>query len=369
MNTKFTDFFKSFPLLLFSFISFFYGCTKDVILNDKGSVVTYQPSQIAAGVELGEVYSTNNFAAFTDIVQYENAWYIAFRVGTAHLEGLNGQIKILKSTDGIRWIVENIIINDSLDLRDPKFVLDSSNNQLYVNFFGSNDLSANTGEHNLHNFIVTYNTKDGYSNPVEIKNDKEGDETYVFWRYTYHKGKFYSASYRIPILGGYTTDDICLFNNNNDYKNYATIGNLKLGSSPNEATIRFDASDNMCFLIRREVAHVALGFSAPSDYTKVTWLQDPLQIRLSSPNFLFYNGKLLICGRDQDDLSFKLFSYNLSTNKIEKKFKFPSGYETGYGGMSFNPTNKDELWISYYSITSKKSYIYLAKMDLKTFLQ
>jgi hypothetical protein len=369
MNTKFAARFKPGLLLIFCFLYFFYGCTKEVIKNDEGSVFTYQPTEITPGIQLGEVYSTNNFSAFTDIVHYENAWYIVFRVGTAHLGGLNGQIKILKSEYGINWTVEKIITNDSLDLRDPKFILDTVNDELYINFFGTKNLPVNLDKYSVKNFIVTYNSTNGYSDPQEITDDKTGTENYAFWRYTYNKGKFYSAAYHIPILGGYATNDICLFNNNNDYKSYIAKGTLKLGSSPNEATIRFDANDNMYFLIRREVAHVALGFSTPSDYTKVTWLEDPLKIPLSSPNFLFYNGKLLICGRDQEDLSFKFFSYNLSTNKIEKKFKFPSGYETGYGGMSFNPANKDELWISYYSITSKKSYIYLAKMDLKTFLQ
>jgi hypothetical protein len=144
---------------------------------------------------------------------------------------------------------------------------------------------------------------------------------------------------------------------------------LKLGNAPNEATIRFDANENMYLLIRRETAPVALGFSTPADYTKVKWIEGSLSMRLSSPNFLFYSNKLLICGRDPSDLQFKFFSYNLTTNKIEKKFTFPSGGETGYGGMSFNPANKDELWISYYIIGDEISYIKLIRIDLKTFLQ
>jgi hypothetical protein len=125
----------------------------------------------------------------------------------------------------------------------------------------------------------------------------------------------------------------------------------------------------MYFLIRREAADVALGISTSADYTKVKWLEDPLSIRLSSPNFLFYNNKLLICGRDQDDSQFKFFSYNPITNKVEKKFTFPSGDDTGYGGMSFNPDNKDELLISYYVINGERSYIKLIRINLNTFLQ
>ncbi len=369
MKTNFTNSYKLPFLYLFCFSCFLYGCRKDVITNDTGSDFVYQPKEIASGIELGEVYATNNFCAFTDIVYYDNAWYVIFRVGTQHIGGLNGEIKILKSIDQVTWTVQHIITNDSLDLRDPKFILDTLNNQLYIDFIGTTDLPGNTDKYRIHNLMVTFNSKDGYSNAFEATNDKNGIENYAFWRYTYHKGKIYSAAFHIPILGGYTTDNICLFNNNNNYENYATTGKLKLGNSPNEATIRFDEKDNMYFLIRREVANVALGFSTPSDYSKVTWINDPLGIKLSSPNFIFYNGKLLICGRDQGALTFTFFSYNLATNKIEKQFTFPSGIETGYGGMSLNPANKDELFISYYVITHKQNYIYLAKMDLKTFLQ
>src|SRR5205809_5407841 len=208
-----------------------------------------------------------------------------------------------------------------------------------------------------------------WDQPKLITDDNAYGEQFIFWRLTYSKGKMYSASYRTPILGGYATDNICLFDNKTDFKTYSAIGKLNLGKSPNEATIRFDANNNMYFLIRREVANVALGFSTPADYSNVTWLEDPLSLRLSSPNFLFYNNNtLLICGRDQDDQKFKFLSYNLTTNKIEKKFTFPSGDETGYGGMSFNPANKDELWISYYVISGERSSIKLIKMDLKTFL-
>ena len=82
----------------------------------------------------------------------------------------------------------------------------------------------------------------------------------------------------------------------------------------------------------------------------------------SKPFFYFICGKVI---RKQ----FKFFSYNLSTKKIEKIYPFPSGDETGYGGMSFNPANKDELLISYYVINGERSYIKLIRADLKTFLQ
>ncbi len=365
-----TNCFKPLTVLMFCFLYFLCGCTKEVIVNDLGDSFKYGPEEIAPGVMLGDVYATKNFASFTDIAHYNKSWYVIFRAGTKHIGGLNGEIKIVKSDDAITWTVQHIIENDSLDLRDPKFVIDSANNNLYLNYTG---VKYEAGGSKMYGFMASYNSDiESWDSPQLITNDNTTGEQFVFWRLTYSKRKMYSASFRTPLLGGYAKDNICLFNNNNnnDFKTYATIGKLNLGNSPNEATIRFDVNDNMYFLIRRETAHVALGFSTPVDYSNVKWIEDPLSTRLSSPNFLFYNNtKLLICGRDQNDLKFKFFSYNLTTNKIEKKFAFPSGDETGYGGMSFNPANKDELLISYYVIIGERSYIKLVRMNLKTFLQ
>ena len=363
-----TNHFKLPAALMFCSFVFFYGCTKEIIVNDLGSSIEYQAKEIAPGIEIGDVYSTKNFAAFTDIAYYDNAWYITFRVGTKHGGGLNGEIKVLKSNDAITWAVQHIIENDSLDLRDPKFLVDSTNNTLYLTYTGIKPQESSSPK--IHGFIVSYNLNvNNWNNPQFITYGNMGVEQFWFWRLIYLKGKIYCPAYHVPILGGYTTDNICLFNNNNDFKTFTPVGRLQLGKSPNEATIRFDANNNMYFLIRREAANAALGFSTAVDYTKVTWIEDPLSTRLSSPNFLFYNNKLLICGRDQNDSRFKFFSYNLSTKKIEKIYPFPSGDETGYGGMSFNPANKDELLISYYVINGERSYIKLIRADLKTFLQ
>lgn len=353
-------------ILTFCFLA--ASCTKDVITNDLGESFSYNSKMLTDGVVIGDIYSTGNFASFTDIAHYNNFWYVIFRTGTKHIGGLNGEIKILKSTDALTWTVDKIFKNDSLDLRDPKLIVDTADNELYISFPGIIN-NPQDPDYRLHNFISSYNNASGYDEARIIDIDSSVKERFAFWRYTYHKGKTYSASFKVPLQGGYINDNICLFDDNNDFRKYKSLGKLKLGSSPNEATIRFDEKDKMYFLIRREVANAALGFSNPPEYTNVTWLEDPLAMKLSSPNFLFYNNRLLICGRDQDDLKFKFMTYDPATNKIQNKFTFPSGMETGYAGMSFNPLNKDELFISYYVINDNTSFIKLIRMDLKTFLK
>ena len=371
MLYEISNFFTPTKLCLFCFLIVLSSCAKETIGKDEGDSFTYSPKEISQGVLLGEIYKTNNFASFTDIAYFNKAWYVIFRVGTEHMGGLNGQIKIVKSTDGIKWTVQPVFINDTLDLRDPKFVIDSINNNLYLNYTGVKYMASGsyaTEGSRVYGFMAEYNTAtQSWNEPQLITNDNTTGEQFVFWRFTYLKGKMYCAAFRSPVLGGYTMDNLSLFDNGDDFKKYKTVGKFILGNSPNEATIRFTSDDKMYLLVRRETKTVALGISLPSSYCNVKWT-DPIPVRLSSPNFLFYHGKLLMSGRDQDDLKFKFYSYNPSTGKIEKEFTFPSGAETGYAGMSFNPDNPDELWISYYVITSDKSYINLIKIDLKTFL-
>jgi len=371
MGSKLANFSIFRKYLLPCFLIVLCSCTKEAIRSDEGASLTFSPKEIAPGVLLGEVYKTNNFASFTDITYFDNAWYIIFRVGTGHMKGLNGQIKIVKSTDAVKWTVQHIFIDDSLDLRDPKFILDSIHNKLYLNYTGVKYLSDSRDPDmgsKVYSFISSYNsTTQTWDESKSITNDNVTGEQFVYWRFTYLKGKLYSAAFRSPLLGGYTMDNLCLFDGDSDFTKYKTIGRLNLGNTPNETTIRFTDEDKMYLLVRRETKTVALGISSPSSYCDVKWT-DPIPVRLSSPNFLFYHEKLLMSGRDQDDLKFKFYSYNPSTKKLEKEFTFPSGAETGYAGMSFNPHNPDELWMSYYVITSDKSYINLIKIDLKNFL-
>jgi hypothetical protein len=349
------------PCLLFG------ACRKQPpIINDIGVVTAYQPHQVNAGLEIGEIYSTKNFAAFTDLAHYNHAWYAVFRVGTSHDGGRDGQIKILSSADGQNWKVMNLIALETFDLRDPKFVVDSMHNDLYLSFFGRKQI--NNDEVIRRNYLMKFdNSLKDWGGIQEIQYDNTITDPFIFWRLTYFKGNMYCVAYRAPVYGGYP-DNLCLFVNDGSFTKYKSLGRLLLGGAPNETTLRFSDDNKMYMVVRTETVNSPIGSSAAPNYVRTEWLKDALSIRLASPNFLFYKDKLLITGRDITKGTFKFFSYDPKQKSIEKNITFPAGYETGYGGMSFNPDNPDELWISYYSITDEASTINLAKVDLMKFL-
>lgn len=346
-------------------VALFAACKKEVTLtNDTGAVFDCQTAEVAPGIQLGEIYATNNFAAFTDLTFFDNRWFAAFRLGTEHVGGVDGQIKVLSSTDGKEWKVVQIFSMDKEDLREAKFVIDSQYHRLYMNYWARKQLRY--GEIGRQNYIVQYNeASQQWDAPQPIQYEHADGEQFVFWRLSYHNGKMYSAAYGTPLL---EMKNVCLFVNDGSFTKYKKLNTFDLDGYANETTVRFNSNDSMYVLSRKQNGYSPLGICLPSAYTNTSWTNNPFLTVLASPNFLFYQDKLLITGRDSKEGTFKLFSYNLTTKKVEKTYTFPSGSETGYGGMSFNPADEHELWVTYYSINDNGSVIELAKIDVPTFL-
>lgn len=90
---------------------------------------------------------------------------------------------------------------------------------------------------------------------------------------------------------------------------------------------------------------------------------------LGGPNFLIYDDKLIISGRDQKKGTMVLFYYDINTENVSPALKLPSNAETGYSGMYIDD---DKLFVSYYNcvITSVATYhIYLSTIDLPSFIK
>ncbi len=351
-----------YSILLF-FILLFAGCKKEkfILVNDIGKEYTYNKTLITPGISVGSIYYSKSFNAFTDLTYFNSNWITVFREGTNHVGGEFGRIKLLSSSDGVKWVVRNVISLDSIDFRDPKLLIDSVNNVLYVTAFGL-DLHTQPAK-KFTNYIIPLN-KDFSSKPIkEISIKWPHTIGYILWRWTDLKNNFYSLAYR-PYSSNDSSTNLCLTTSTNAVDNFKIIKELHLHGQPTESTIRFDANNTLYITVRAETEKLYIGYSLPP-YDRFVWLKNKTPVRLASPNFLLYKSYLLLSGRDMDDMQFKFMAYNLNTETIEKRYVFPGGLETGYGGMSFNPADKNEIWISYYAIEPEGSNINLAKIDLK----
>gem|GEM_PF-1429780 len=362
---------KAYPILLteirYLILSLFLlngllaGCTKGrgMLPEDIGRTFEFKETVVVDGITMGSIYSNRNFNAFTDLIHYRNKWMIIFREGTAHAGGINGRVKLVSSTDGRVWTVEKIYAYNGMDLRDPKFLLDSTNNELFITCFGLRYVNGNKVSSN---YAIKYDERQGGRIVLPIRIDREDDYNYVLWRYTHLRPTNYSMAYAFDSNNSDTSHKLFLFRSENMDK-FETVTALRLQGRPSECTIKFRGK-RMYLAVRAEYMRTYLGYSEPP-YTEFTWLRNQDIPSLAAPDFLFYNSTLLIAGRDLTDKRFKFFIYDLDTEKVKSSFTFPGGYEVGYSGMCYNPQNKDELWISYYSIEEGHgSNIYLAKIDL-----
>jgi hypothetical protein len=351
-------------ILLFC-LFLFSACKKEsALINDTGTIFNFATVRADSGIDIGDIYTTQNFAAFTDVAYFNGLWYTVFRIGTSHDGGEDGQIKVLTSTNGFSWKVMTNISVHSFDLRDPKLTIDSLRNNLYLSFFGRNVLKHGV---DIENYIAQLDNATNTWQPVkQIQYDKVNGSQFIFWRYTYHKGKMYCIAYRTPI-GIDSVNNLCLFVSNNNFLSYEFLYRLNLAGTSSETTLRFTESDSMYLIARTERISSPVGISLP-DYKNTNWINNPFSSELASPDFLLYKNKLLITARDSKTHTFKFFCYNPTQKIVEKVYTFPSGYETGYGGMSFNPLNPDELWVTYYSATDDSTSIKLAKISLSKFL-
>lgn len=62
---------------------------------------------------------------FPDLIRFKGNWYCAFREADLHNGHPSGRVRLLRSTDGIRWTTAMVFDWDDADVRDPKLSVTS----------------------------------------------------------------------------------------------------------------------------------------------------------------------------------------------------------------------------------------------------
>lgn len=288
------------------------------------------------------------FLGFTDLIKYNNKWYLSYRFSDGHVGYNFGDVIIMESDDFQTWKFSSIFTQKDYDLRDPKlFVADST---LFVHFHSAS-INPYYGE-TRNDYITSYNdstNKWGESYKI-IKNTNEKS---WFWRIAHNKNVFYTISY---------INGISLFTSNNGvrYNNVHKFVNTPPGSS--EAAIRF-RNDSIYSVLRAS----SLSLISKSSVDSLSRWENiaEIPIELGGPNFLFYKNKLILTGRDHKKGTMALFTYNINTKKMSPIITLPSQLETGYSGMYID---KDTLYLSYYSgITTDRYSINVSTVNLSIF--
>ena len=296
--------------------------------------------------------------AFTDLVFFDNQWFLTFRKSNKHASGENGKIQIYNSLDGEKWNFIKEFSVEGIDLRDPKFSLNGDKLFLYIH--GSKYKDGKLIAFSDYNTIYTKELGFQGLQDVFLDNLKhdvaniDGNEAWP-WRVTWYKGKAYTVGYGVSgIFDIYSSEDGNFFKNLNAFKN--------INGQPNEATIRIDNNGEFFILARRLYGNTMVGRSFDTN-SNWDWSNEIELPNFGGPNFVFTKeNRMIVSGRLWGWVS--LTYYDLLNNKNTVVTSINSGGDCGYPGMVIQG---DYLWLSYYSSHENTlgSSIYVSKINLK----
>jgi len=78
-----------------------------------------QPAGGPEVVSVQKIWDRGGHNAFTDLVRFRDQWYCAFREAAGHVKG-DGMLRVIVSKDGASWTSAALLVEDAIDLRDPK---------------------------------------------------------------------------------------------------------------------------------------------------------------------------------------------------------------------------------------------------------
>jgi len=308
-------------------------------------------------ISLNKIWNYAEHNALTDLIYFQDHWYCVFRESTAHVHGLEGIIRLIKSSDALKWQTEAVFIEESYDLRDPKLSITPDGRLMLLvgatNYIGKRYISRQS-----HVAFSEDGHRWGPLIPVlEIHE--------WLWRLTWHNGKAYGAAYKFSNPHKITEEWEINFYESEDGLHFHHLAKWEIPGWPNESTVQFIGSMAVA-LVRRDHYqnnHSWMGTSFPP-YTDWDWKET--QVHLGGPNFVVLpNLDMWAGGRILHPTPYGLFEKTvlakMNEGNIIPSLWLPSWGDCSYPGMFWH---HDYLWMTYYSSHEDKTSIYMAKIQL-----
>ncbi|MFT5892161.1 MAG: hypothetical protein ACI9Y7_002271 [Dokdonia sp.] len=295
--------------------------------------------------------------AFTDIIFFDNQFFLVFRDSDKHALGEDGAIHIFNSIDGSEWTFMKEIRVQGIDLRDPSFTIQGEQLSLYIHGskYENQEIVA------FSDYNLKYSETNGWLELTDVLLDNltvstntiSGNEAWP-WRVNWHNDKAYSVGYNATdIFDVYESDDGLFFTKQNVFENISAL--------PTEARIRIDDNGEFFVLVRRITGSTLLGRTFyPSEGWE--WFGEIPIDNLRGPNFLLVDDhKMLFAGGLFGFVYLGL--YDIETNTYRQIIDIPSSGDGSYPGMMIQD---NILWMSYYTSyeNTEGSSIYVAKINL-----
>ena len=301
-------------------------------------------------VSVDKIWDQGDHNAFTDLIRHEDTWYCVFREAAGHVKG-DGGIRIIASPDGKSWESRALLLEEGIDLRDPKICL-TPDSRLMVTMGGSVYREEKlVGRRPRVSF-----SEDGVVWSVPVHVCREGD---WLWRTTWHGDTAYGVTYGGPVEN--RPEWMLTLMQSKDGLDWSPLAELPVDGKPNETTLRFQPDGIMLALVRRE-GDSRNAFFGSSKPPYKDWTFNELGCAIGGPNFILLpDGQMWAAGRRYGD-PVKTALGPLTLDRYDPIIELPSGGDTSYPGLVWHD---DMLWVSYYASHEGKTCIYLAKIRLQ----
>ncbi|NLU94408.1 hypothetical protein [Chitinophaga sp. Ak27] len=304
-------------------------------------------ADIYRGVQ--KIWSNKSYAAFTDIIKFDNKWYCVFREGTSHVSG-DGVLRVMTSTDTEEWEVDTVLRIPGTDLRDPKFVV-GLDGELII-YCGMKETQISNIMWKLASAGAIWT---GY-----IKSDVSSD---WLWKMKLNGEELFSLGYNFRRTPTAISTISLYTSNRQSFPNFRLARkDFPCGGCPTESAFLFLDDRSMVTITRRDCENRATMLGIASyPYDSIQWTS--LNIVLQSPNMIQVGQDIYVAGRiyNPEDRT-ALFKLDLGKKQLKELTVLPSGYDTGYPGLYYDDGT---LYISYYSEdTHAYRAIYLSRYKI-----
>ncbi len=292
-----------------------------------------------------KIFGDGRHNAFTDLVRWNDAYYLCFRHGAGHLS-MDGEIRVMRSRDFSVW--EQCAVVDTLgDDRDPHFTV--LNNTLFL-FFGVWDLAhakdnGTPGRGRLRSHFATTTDGEHWS---EVRGVHQPD--WWLWRVRAHGGVLYSPAYFLQ-WPSFKEGELRLLKSA-DGLAWEDAGLVTKERIPDEADIRF-LPDGSLEMVARTCDKAGNSMWLRRGPGRAQWEKRDLEPVIHCPVFAEWGDRCFVAGRGKDEKGYNTSLWELKDGAVKKLITLPSGGDTAYPGLitdpAADPNGPPVLLVTWYS--------------------
>jgi hypothetical protein len=303
--------------------------------------------------EIRKIYADGKHNAFTALVRWKDAYWLAFRHAARH-NSTDGEIVILRSDDAKEW-KEVRRINVLPDDRDPQFLATEKRLFLYDPALEGRELTT----------YALY-TDDGttWSKPRAVYEPR-----YIIWKPITHRGSFWSAAHKKDDTAtGGKSRDVHLVTSS-DGLEWKKVSTIRAGNWESETTLHFDGDRAVAFLRQKYGSPPAQVLTADAPYQEWTGRPAPIN-HFSGHSCHTFRGVTYLLTRTMDyakrEAGQAIYTYE-TDGSLKLYCVLPAGGDCAYAEAV---EAGDDMLVSYYSghetdKPAEKTNIYLAVVPLK----